>query len=112
MCGARSAPHFFIADLNQCPFRVKTGKPQCEQMFSAVIPTTDIRRVDGDGGSLTPSNQHKSATATCPLHGLRAAAGKLPRQVILGPPDGVMVQGLVRPASLGSVTHSCITAHT
>src|SRR5665647_1338391 len=25
----------------------KTGKPQCEHMFSAVIPTTDIRRVDG-----------------------------------------------------------------
>src|SRR5258708_9562951 len=28
-----------------CRFRVKTGKAQCEQMFSAVHPTTDIAKI-------------------------------------------------------------------
>jgi hypothetical protein len=29
----------------RCPSWVKTGKAQCEQMFSAVHPTTDIDRL-------------------------------------------------------------------
>jgi hypothetical protein len=26
MCGARSAPHFFVTDQNQCPLRVQNAK--------------------------------------------------------------------------------------
>jgi hypothetical protein len=43
---------------------VRNGKPQCEQMFSAVIPTTDIRGVDGERVRLRQPNTIKPSEVT------------------------------------------------
>src|SRR5258707_8668304 len=52
-------PELFHSGKMKCPFRVKTGKAQCEQMFSALPPRADIAQrnrhvrfvpcVDGSG---------------------------------------------------------------